>query len=220
MILTFDNFINFSSEVWQKPAFFKTFESKAFDLVHFHRTISYHTIDLYNQGERAFLDAITETSQRHISPKIQLLPLSPTPCYMKKPIWTCNQANLISKLGDGTFGKEGEITKLIRPVKTQCNAKVEMIIKSYFWWHLHVRYFESWLVLDVYPPPKLPKHIVPHSNFPQNSFGRKPYKPWGDDLVNKVSQKWLDALRGSSPARQINCTTPCNLCNTMQYHNK
>ena len=32
--------------------------------------------------------------------------------------------------------------------------------------------------------------------------------------------KWLDALRGSSPARQINCTTPCNLCNTMQYHNK
>ena len=86
MILTFDNFINFSSEVWQKPAFFKTFESKAFDLVHFHRTISYHTIDLYNQGERAFLDAITETSQRHISPKIQLLPLSPTPCYVKKPI--------------------------------------------------------------------------------------------------------------------------------------
>ena len=32
--------------------------------------------------------------------------------------------------------------------------------------------------------------------------------------------KWLDALRGSSPARQINCTTPCNLCKTMQYHNK
>ena len=32
--------------------------------------------------------------------------------------------------------------------------------------------------------------------------------------------KWLDALRGSSPARQINCTTPCNLCNTMQYHDK
>ena len=27
--------------------------------------------------------------------------------------------------------------------------------------------------------------------------------------------KWLDALRGSSPARYINCTTPCN---TMQYH--
>ena len=32
--------------------------------------------------------------------------------------------------------------------------------------------------------------------------------------------KWLDALRGSSSARQINCTTLCNLCNTMQYHNK
>ena len=29
-------------------------------------------------------------------------------------------------------------------------------------------------------------------------------------FVNKIS-KWLDALRGSSPARQINCTTPCNL---------
>ena len=123
MILTFDNFINFSSEVWQKPAFFKTFESKAFDLVHFHRTISYHTIDLYNQGERAFLEAITETSQRHISPKIQLLPLSPTPCSVKKPIWTCNQANLISKLGDGTFGKEGEITKINMPSQDTMQCK-------------------------------------------------------------------------------------------------
>ena len=37
-------------------------------------------------------------------------------------------------------------------------------------------------------------------------------------VANLAPLKWLDALRGSSPARQINCTTPCNLCNTMQYN--
>ena len=31
-----------------------------------------------------------------------------------------------------------------------------------------------------------------------------------------IIRKWLDALRGSLPARQINCTTPCNLCITTQ----
>ena len=30
-----------------------------------------------------------------------------------------------------------------------------------------------------------------------------------------IITKWLDTLRGSSPARYINCTAPCN---TMQYH--